>query len=169
MQVIRGTLKQTGSCESLDVGFFAVTMGLKDGNELKDKAEIIRRGINAIHEVEGIPCSLYAKVRTMNADEIIRLHHQILEMIYPSATKTEADDNGLALQDEKVLLKLLDEIPIGCYILKPDHTVLYWSAEAASLLGFTAAEMQPVLSCGSGLSYRPLFFPADVHAQKRRQ
>ena len=142
MQVIRGTLKQTGSCENLDVGFFAVTMALRDGNELKDKAEIIRRGINAIHEVEGIPCSLYAKVRTMNADEIMRLNHQILEMIYPSAAKAEADDNRLALQDGKALLKLLDEIPIGCYILKPDHTVLYWSAEAASLLGFTAAEMQ---------------------------
>lgn len=137
-QVIRDTLRQTGSCESLDVGFFAVTMALADEQELKEKAEIIRKGIDAIHEVDGIPCSLYAKVKTLHADEIIRLNQKIMEQIYPSDTE-ECD--GLVLENGQSLLKLIDEMPIGCYILKPDHTVLYWSPEAQALLGFTAEEM----------------------------
>lgn len=36
---------------------------------------------------------------------------------------------------------LLEQMPIGCYILKPDHTVLYWNPAAESILGFSSKEM----------------------------
>ena len=42
----------------------------------------------------------------------------------------------------QLLRALMEEVPIGCYILRPDHTVLYWNHEAERLLGFSAAEMQ---------------------------
>ena len=47
----------------------------------------------------------------------------------------------LELGNVQSLLQLLDEMPIGCYIIRPDHTVLYWNPEAESLLGFTSGEM----------------------------
>lgn len=37
---------------------------------------------------------------------------------------------------------LMNEVPIGCYILQPDHTVLYWNREAERLLGFSTSEMR---------------------------
>lgn len=42
----------------------------------------------------------------------------------------------------RALKTLMDDAPIGCYILRPDHTLLYWNHEAARLLGFSASEMQ---------------------------
>ena len=48
---------------------------------------------------------------------------------------------GLEPGSGQSLLQLLDEMPIGSYIIRPDHTVVYWNPEAESLLGFTSEEM----------------------------
>ena len=50
---------------------------------------------------------------------------------------------ALNVPNSNLLLQtLMEEVPIGCYILRPNHTVLYWNREAERLLGFSAAEMQ---------------------------
>lgn len=56
----------------------------------------------------------------------------------------QAPEAGAAdiLNGNQLLQTLMEEAPIGCYILRPDHTVLYWNREAERLLGFSAAEMQ---------------------------
>ena len=82
-RVISEIVSCTGVYSCLEVGLFAVLLTLKEEHELKEKADSIRRGIDAVHEVEGIPCSLYAQVSAYGADEIMRLNDQILKLIYP--------------------------------------------------------------------------------------
>ncbi|WP_158558742.1 sensor domain-containing diguanylate cyclase [Mitsuokella sp. AF21-1AC] len=45
-------------------------------------------------------------------------------------------------EGNQMLRTLMDAMPIGCYVLRPDHTVLYWNPAAERLLGFSAEEMQ---------------------------
>jgi diguanylate cyclase (GGDEF)-like protein len=39
------------------------------------------------------------------------------------------------------LERFLDEIPFGCYILRPDQQILYWNREAERLLGYSQEEV----------------------------
>ncbi|MGN1388958.1 MAG: diguanylate cyclase domain-containing protein, partial [Bulleidia sp.] len=140
--IIRETAGLNGSCARLGIGFFAVILSLSNEKELSEKAELIRNQINSIHEVNGIPCTLYAKVNAFNAEEIMKLNQNVMELIYPSRRDTSENQDELVLASGQSLLKLLDEMPIGCYVLKPDHTVIHWNPEAVSILGFTAEEMK---------------------------
>lgn len=45
-------------------------------------------------------------------------------------------------EGNRMLKTLMDAMPIGCYVLRPDHTVLYWNPAAERILGFSAEEMQ---------------------------
>lgn len=49
---------------------------------------------------------------------------------------------GGFVEGNRMLKTLMDAMPIGCYVLRPDHTVLYWNPAAEKLLGFSAEEMQ---------------------------
>ena len=99
-QVIRDTLQQTGICESLDVGAYAVMMTLSDDSEMQEKAERIRKGINDIHEVDGVPCTLYAKVRALNAEEVMRMNEKVLSLLYPADTAKRAEGTDEAVSSE---------------------------------------------------------------------
>lgn len=50
--------------------------------------------------------------------------------------------SGTLFADNPVLKTLLDAMPIVCYVLLPDHTVVYWNPEAKKILGFSAKEMR---------------------------
>jgi len=38
-------------------------------------------------------------------------------------------------------MRILDDIPFGSYLLRPDHTVLYWNREAEVLLGYSRSDV----------------------------
>ena len=52
------------------------------------------------------------------------------------------DVAGSLTEGNRMLKTLMDAVPIGCYVLRPDHTVLYWNPAAEQILGFSAEEMQ---------------------------
>ena len=93
VRVIRDALNHVGFCECLTVGGFAASMALADEHELKEKADAIRQGIDAIRSVDGIPCSLYAKVETFTADEILRLNRKMMRLIYSAETRTDRTED----------------------------------------------------------------------------
>lgn len=141
--VMRDALNHSGYGACPEVGLFVNLMTLQQESDLEKVAEKIRSGINAIHEVDGIPCSLYAKVRAMDAAEAMRMNEHILDLVYPKNPVAEkTGDKESASKELKALLPLMDQMPIGSYVLKPDHTVLYWSPEAQALLGFSSQEMK---------------------------
>ena len=37
---------------------------------------------------------------------------------------------GGFVEGNRMLKTLMDAMPIGCYVLRPDHTVLYWNPAA---------------------------------------
>ncbi|MGI6112310.1 MAG: EAL domain-containing protein, partial [Bilifractor sp.] len=147
-EVIRQAVDHVGSAACVGIGQFAVVMPYVSTNELLDMARQIREGIEAIRQVGDVTCSLYAKVRVMYADEVIRIRKQLLQMNFDPADEASqadaADDTSgyKAAEENRALLTLMDAMPIGCYILRPDQKILYWNREAEKLLGFTASEMQ---------------------------
>lgn len=45
------------------------------------------------------------------------------------------------LPDQEDFLRLLDDLPFGCYILRPDQEVLFWNQEAERLIGYMPEEV----------------------------
>lgn len=145
--VVSKVIQNTGSYANLEVGLIGVILSLQEKKELQEKADQIREGINAIHEVQGIPCSLFASVTTCSAQETMLLSDRILSLLNPGDHHDRGKDGHSPDTDspipaeEQPLLELMNEMPVGCYVLKPDHTVLYWNQEAENLLGFSSEEM----------------------------
>ncbi|MDD6351808.1 MAG: EAL domain-containing protein [Lachnospiraceae bacterium] len=151
------------SVSYVGVGEFAIVSAYVSEDELQDKAEQIRQGINAIRTVDGVSCTLYAKVFCFYAEEVSGLRDWLSHMV-TIFVKSREDLNlkktgqkfsgcGAGIKppvrlafdlegSNRTIRTLMDSAGIGCYILKPDHTILYWNRTAEELLGFEASEMQ---------------------------
>lgn len=143
--VIAEAVGHAGSSAYVGVGQIVVVTPYVSTEEIQEKAQRIREGIDAIRQVEGVPCSLYAKVRVIYTEEAAKLRSKVMEPLYhieKTGDETEADRGASRADENRMLKTLMDAMPVGCYILRPDHTVLYWNHEAERLLGFSASEMQ---------------------------
>lgn len=127
----------------IGVGKFVVLIPYTSKDELTKYAPAIKEHIDAIRQVEDIPCSLYAKIRIIYANQVKKINQQLMQVVQQNE---EIDDTYGT--DDKVattntfLQTLMHDAPIGCYVLRPDHMVVYWNAEAEKVLGFSAEEMQ---------------------------
>jgi diguanylate cyclase (GGDEF)-like protein len=152
--VIEKAVNHAGSTANVGIGHFAVAAAYTSPEVLQKMALRIKEEIDGIHKVNGIPCSLYAKVDVLYTEQVTALRRKLLQLIENpedagcgGTVSTEASDTAAGIHQggtsvtNHVLCSLMDEMPIGCYILRPDHTVLYWNREAENLLGFTAQEM----------------------------
>jgi len=165
-EVIRQAVGHAGSVAYTGIGQIAIAIPYVSADELIDMAQRIREGIDAIHQVGDISCSLYAKVRVLYADEVFKVRKQLMKMLFDTSNVSaeasrsmaadisgDAEKNAAAgisddetedimAEENRALLTLMDAMPIGCYILRPDQKILYWNREAEKLLGFSASEMQ---------------------------
>lgn len=140
-EVIAHVVGVQASIAYLDIGRFAITASYLSPQELVTMADGIREGINNIRSVNGVPCSLYAKVKVFYTTEVIKSFKKITQQVLGEEMMAE-NDNDLMTNYQVMLESLCNEIPIGCYMIKPDHRVVFWNHEAEKLLGFKANEMQ---------------------------
>lgn len=146
-QAITEEIGNVGALSFLGIGRFGIVEQYVSIEELQDQARRIREGINAIREVGGLPCSLYAKVTVLGTDDVLRTRNQIMQLLFgpQNAAKARWSDREAAegvAEYNQVLQTVMESVPIGCYILKPNHMVMYWNRRAGELLGFSASEMQ---------------------------
>jgi diguanylate cyclase (GGDEF)-like protein len=142
-KAIAQAIGNTGSVAYVGIGQFAIASAYVSSQKLLEKANKIREAIDAIRQVNDIPCSLYAKVRVLYSEDVIALREDFNNRIFNFDQVNKDDASVLNMsQINEVLTSIMDTVPIGCYILKMDHTVLYWNHKAEELLGFSAAEMQ---------------------------
>ena len=147
--VIERAVGHTGTAAHVGIGQFIIAAPCSSSDVLKRMALKICEGIDRIHEVEGVPCSLYAKVSVLYEKEAAALHRKLISLIESAGdigygtVGSASPENGRAEVEEanRILRSVMDEMPVGCYVLQPDHTVLYWNREAEKLLGFSASEM----------------------------
>ena len=146
--VIRDDVGNNAVAARFDVGKFGILCAAENEKELQERAEKIRRQIEDIHKVDSTTCTLFVKVRTAFGNQVTALWDSILSAFF-------ADASGEAREEKEKsrklpapsrgrwtdLMRALDDIPFGSYLLRPDHTVLYWNREAETLLGYTREEV----------------------------
>lgn len=137
--VIRSAVGNTGSVSCVGPDQFAAAASYLAFDELERTAQKICADIDAIREIDGLPCSLYAKVKVLSTAEAIKIRRCLLDTIYNTGDSRE--DSGTGKESETLLRTVLGQLPIGCYILRPDRTVQFWNHEAENILGYTAEEM----------------------------
>lgn len=124
-----------------DIGQFMVASAYHSPQELVDLADAISKRIDTIHEVNGMPTTLRAQIHILYTAEVIKSLDDMKQGILNGNQKSFESQN-IALDYDTVIETIMDAMPIGCYILKPDHIIQYWNKEAEKLTGFTASEMQ---------------------------
>ncbi|MGN1024345.1 MAG: EAL domain-containing protein [Lachnospiraceae bacterium] len=146
--VIRENVRNNAVAARFDVGKFGILCAAGSEDELKERAEKIRRQIEDIHWVENTTCTLFVQVRTAFGNQVSALWDSIFSAFFSDSGK-EAEPakrgNGKLPAPAKNrwtdLTRALDDIPFGSYLLRPDHTVLYWNREAETLLGYSREEI----------------------------
>ena len=128
------------SCSRVGPGHFAVISECAGEEECAEAARRISDAVGAISEAGGYPCTLFAKCLAIPPGRSELFRHRVLEAVVetasdPSGRLSEAFSGGSIVQ------ALMEEIPIGCMIIRPDCTVLFWNREAQNLLGYAPEEM----------------------------
>lgn len=137
--VIRRAVGSTGSVSCVGLDQFAVAAYYLSIDELERTSQKICADIDGIREIDGVPCSLYAKGKVLCAEEAVQIRRRLLNTIYNARDSMRDPETGN--EGEPLLRTILGQLPVGCYILRPDRTVQFWNHEAENILGFTAEEM----------------------------
>ena len=137
--VIAKAAGNMGSTHYFGLERFAIVGSYNTVDRLRKISQQIQQDIDAIREIDGLPCSLYAKVKVLPIKEVDRIRRHVINTLYNAEEVTEEADS--VADAEEALRSILSGIPIGCYILRADHTVVYWNNEAENILGYSAEEM----------------------------
>ena len=142
---VANALGNEATCANLGGGLFGVLAKYRLKSELRDIASRIRTSIDAIHKVGSTNITLFADVRVLYIDEMVRLHDRVTGLLFadglnpgPAGDERSHDDTVASWDGFK---GLMNSVPIGCYVLQPNQTVEFWNHEAERLLGYSSSEM----------------------------
>ena len=138
--VVRREAGPSASCSRVGTGQFAVISQCSDRRDLEAVAQRIRSGIGAIHRVGGADCSLFARASVVPPGQSEKFRSLLLASVAEHAAESSSGLSGFSMNN-RLVRSLMDDIPIGCYIVRPDCTVTYWNREATKLLGYGPEEM----------------------------
>ena len=147
LSIIRKSIQNSGVAASFGVGQFGILCAAESGEALAERAEALRKKIEAIHRVGETPCTLFVSVRTVFGAKTGALWDSILSGLFEKPREEKRGQKAQqALPDPRKdrwgsLTRILDDIPFGSYLLRPDHTVLYWNREAEVLLGYSRSDV----------------------------
>lgn len=132
----------TGAVGRLGSEYLAVLYKYENPDEINELAREIKRRLESIHSVDGNSCTLFAKIQIVYADVSLKFEDALLETLTgetqeSTAIKLDSED----LTRSRNARYFLNEIPMGCYIIKPDQVITFWNRKAEDLLGYSADQM----------------------------
>lgn len=147
-EAILRTVGHRGSVVRFSACHYGVLAKSRSHSDFAVMAEEIRAAVEAISCKEG---KVKAQIQLGFAEDLSllvkRLCNALLEGTVVDASVHREEDR----KRMELLEQLLDLAPFGCYILKPDQTVLFWNRDAERILGYPADEMVGRMSIGSTL------------------
>lgn len=132
----------TGTVGRIGSEYLAVLYKYENPNDINELADEIRRRIESIHSVNGYSCTLFVRIQIVYADVSMRFEDAILKTL----TGDVQDEIALKLDsgdlfDSRTTRDFLNELPVGCYIIKPDQVLTFWNKKAEDMLGYPSDQM----------------------------
>ncbi|MGN0908204.1 MAG: EAL domain-containing protein, partial [Succinivibrio sp.] len=149
-EAIRREAGPAAACSRLGTGHFAVISECASQEEAEAAAGRIQQAIGSISKAGCADCTLFAKCIVIPPGRSENFRQRVLE----SVVDTASDPKNSSPEDfpgSRLVQALMDDIPVGCMIIRPDFTVTFWNREAERLLGFKPEEM-----VGRKCSHMPL-------------
>ncbi len=139
-EAVRREAGADASCCRVSAGQFAIVRECQGREELEAIALRIRSSIGAIRRAGGADCTLFAKAVVVPPGQSEKFRTMLVSSVVEQAAMPGAGGGGV-LSGSRIIQALMDDVPIGCCILRPDCTITYWNAEAGELLGYQSEEM----------------------------
>jgi diguanylate cyclase (GGDEF)-like protein len=137
--VIVKIVGNSGVAARVSASQFAVLYAFKSVDDIRNLSNQIREGIEDIHQVGQTHCTLFAEMHIVYDREMQQFEGGLIQNKLGITAQTSENDERE--KRNAVLRELLDPAAVGCYILSPEHKVLYWNPEAEKLLGISAKQM----------------------------
>ncbi len=137
---IRRGAGSAASCSRLGTGRFAVIAECANDGGAALIAERIQSEVSAICKAGGADTTLFAKCIVIPPGRSETFRRRILESVVDTASDPGSAPPE-AFADSRIMRALMDDIPVGCMIIRPDRTVIFWNREAQRLLGYSPEEM----------------------------
>ena len=172
--VISKVVNAPASMTCLEMNRFAIALAKHSPEELTKMAEAICDGLEAMNVSDQDFASLSVKTHILYAPDIVEIHERLMRTLFDEhAEMMHYEENA---EYNTLLRSIISDLPVGCYVIKPDHTLLYWNKKAEELLGFKAHEMEGKkctdmpLGCAftSGMPIPAMSCPAMVAAATGR-
>ena len=138
---ILGLVGNRGSVARLSTGCFAILGKYRSRAEILELGERVRKTVESIHRVGAYDLTIFADVRVIYAEVLDDFMKKLSRSLMAGDLSGGTDAGEMSLEAERDFRALLDSVPLGCSVLGPDHTVLYWSHEAERLLGVPSDEL----------------------------
>lgn len=129
-----------GTVAKLAMGRFGVLSKYRSRSEIQELSERVRKALESIRRAGIYDLSLTADVRVVYAETLGEFQKKLTRSLLMGTIADDAD-RLQATGDDRDFHDLLDSVPVGCYVLRPDFTILYWNREAERLLGYPAEDM----------------------------
>ena len=130
-----------GVAVQLGVGKYWILRKYQSRDEVERIAESMRRRMEAIHRVDGFALTISTDVKIGYEHELLEVEKRLARLVFGTGVREGQLLEGSAQGGDQTFRDLMNSVPIACYVLKPDFTILFWNHEAERLLGFSAQEM----------------------------
>ncbi|MQN00603.1 MAG: EAL domain-containing protein [Lachnospiraceae bacterium] len=146
IKAITKVIGNSASFTYIGLGRFVIMSSYASTAEFDAKEQKIRDSINTIHQVADHPVSFYAKTKIFYTDDVLKLLKLRDNLVarlfdFDNDSWISGENTEELEKTNRLIQSLIDEAPIACFIMRPDHTIVYWNRETEKLLGFSASDM----------------------------
>ncbi|MGN0954967.1 diguanylate cyclase domain-containing protein [Dialister sp.] len=121
---------------------FAVLYKYKTPNDIRELGKRISNAVEAVKLAGTNRVTLFAYIRITYAHMIMEMQKSLVKSFFNHGHPLEAENSYHTRVDrDRLLHQLVEALPMGCYIIRPDHRILYWNHGAEELLGYSAEYM----------------------------
>lgn len=124
----------------LGTSHFVIASSCESSKKVTKMADVICERIAALGFIKEASSCLLAKTNIFYAPDVIEIRNRFMKILFHESE--DLTDHEEMLAYNKILESLMKDMPVGCYVVKPDHTLIYWNKKAEELLGFKASEMK---------------------------
>lgn len=152
-------MKNRGTVGHISAGQFILLLQYSNKRAVFHLANAVRDKLQGIRGIDGLNCTLFPQFKIGYASESTSMEKLMFDSLVhaeaPEAGRPEIDTNAgnSDILSDQNFHYIIDHLPVGAYIVRPDRTIIYWNHAAEEITGYHKEEMIDKTCPETGLSH----------------